>query len=889
MATQEQYVSQMMAQLRALDPSISGEPGTPERKIIETVAQAMAEAQTDIAITSAPFDIESKYGTDIDKLISLFGYGRQGGGKAKGYVTFSRDNSSDKDINIPAGVQLMGPKPTAGGYNVMFITSSSSVLAKGTTSVTAPIECATSGVDGNASAGSITSWVGTPVYGITKVTNEAPTYGGLDPENDNELKTRFKNTVFRNVSGTMDQFLALAISANNVSQANILGPVSTYKEKIQVPTSDDSSTGGSANYYTTAPSSNSNIAHFYDNLQSYILKDTTTGESFYSPDTDYQINYPPLNYGDSKKSITTTVATAPSNAVETSYNVDWSSGTHWTSAILGGTVTSGGSTYTVTAAGTNTATLLCTTAGTVAATTSLTITYNPQQPNVTFKIPSTVSARSVVPGETVIFEYSYISKASRNNYEKQVLNCIDVFIDGQKPSVANVSIPIPSKQFTSDASSPFYTDFYRRVGDSGISPSSGNYFTALFQQPVTDLPDSISVSYAVSDVQTTYTYYKNVHYWGVEDWTSNRGTTRARNGIEWSSTIKGQSGKEVYYTGPVISGVDKSKISSINVNQYTYDQNIQDVQASSQANKQVTTDILVHGAKVRYFKPDVSVAYNNGVDPTSINNLIKNNLDVYFKGIPFGSYIQLSDILQIIHNTPGVDNVDWTYNQSQSKSSDTISLPLISTKEPYYAFKLRETNKFGQPLARFVIETSDNATLKTYFTKSASNYLDASYYKNNSFAISYIAGATKNTSTIEKSILSLNNTTGSTGYTLTAWKDKTNLDNSNGLLVAIRGLLGSQVSTSSYSLKGPTTFPTYSTPLYITGTGLPFSSNGILDLTARFNIDSYITSDKDYNSDISLGDDEIARLPDVIINADGTTDISSAIKIRQKTQNTWGH
>jgi len=820
MATQEQYVSQMMAQLRALDPSISGEPGTPERKIIETVAQAMAEAQTDIAITSAPFDIESKYGTDIDKLISLFGYGRQGGGKAKGYVTFSRDNSSDKDINIPAGVQLMGPKPTAGGYNVMFITSSSSVLAKGTTSVTAPIECATSGVDGNASAGSITSWVGTPVYGITKVTNEAPTYGGLDPENDNELKTRFKNTVFRNVSGTMDQFLALAISANNVSQANILGPVSTYKEKIQVPTSDDSSTGGSANYYTTAPSSNSNIAHFYDNLQSYILKDTTTGESFYSPDADYQINYPALNYGDSK----------------------------------GQTIS--------------------------------------DLPNVTFKIPSTASARSVVPGETVIFEYSYISKISRNNYEKQVLNCIDVFIDGQKPSVASVSIPIPSKQFTSDASSPLYTDNYRRIGDASITPSSQNYFTPLFQQPVTDLPDSIFVSYEVSAVQTTYTYYKNIHYWGVEDWTSNRGTTRARNGIEWSSTIKGQAGKEPYYTGPVISGVDKSKISSINVNQYTYDQNIQDVQASSQANKQVTTDVLVHGAKVRYFKPDVSVAYNNGVDPTSIDNLIKNNLDVYFKGIPFGSYIQLSDILQVIHNTPGVDNVDWTYNQSPRKSSDATGLPLISTKEPYYAFKLRETNKLGQPLARFVIEPDSNNKLRAYFTKDASSYLNISSgsqtYYNNSFAISYIAGATKNTSTVKKSILSLFNTTGSTGYTLTAWSDKTSLS-SNSLLVAIRDLLGSQVSTSSYSLSGSAKFPTYDVPLYITGTGLPFSSTGALDLAARFNVDSYIKSDKDYNKDISLKDDEIARLPDVIINADGTTDISSAITIRQKTQNTWGH
>jgi len=70
--------------------------------------------------------------------------------------------------------------------------------------------------------------------------------------------------------------------------------------------------------------------------------------------------------------------------------------------------------------------------------------------------------------------------------------------------------------------------------------------------------------------------------------------------------------------------------------------------------------------------------------------------------------------------------------------------------------------------------------------------------------------------------------------------------------------------------------------------GLPFSATG-LDLQAKFKITPYIKSDWDYSSDISLGDDEIARLPDSVTNSDGTVDISSSITIRQKTQNTWSH
>ena len=47
MATQQSIAQGMIDQLRALDPAISAEVGTPERMIIDTVAQSIAYAQID--------------------------------------------------------------------------------------------------------------------------------------------------------------------------------------------------------------------------------------------------------------------------------------------------------------------------------------------------------------------------------------------------------------------------------------------------------------------------------------------------------------------------------------------------------------------------------------------------------------------------------------------------------------------------------------------------------------------------------------------------------------------------------------------------------------------------------------------------------------------------
>ena len=265
----------MIAQLRLIDPAVSAEVGTPERKIIDTVAQALNDSQIDLTALATSLDIDSKFGANLERFLAIFGFSRQKATYATGFVKFSRLIPSTVDIIIPAGVTVRSPSEPfspQSDIDAVFYTLFEVVLPSGTTEVFAPIRASLTGTSGNVGVNRITEIIGAPIIGITAVTNDAPTTGGQDAESDEEYKVRFKNTVFRNLAGTQDQYLALAVSTPFSTKANVVGPQSRYREYIQIPPVDDASAydvndidadpntgtdpgGGNAGEYTTALSS----------------------------------------------------------------------------------------------------------------------------------------------------------------------------------------------------------------------------------------------------------------------------------------------------------------------------------------------------------------------------------------------------------------------------------------------------------------------------------------------------------------------------------------------------------------------------------------------------------------------------------------------------------
>jgi len=272
MWTQEEFSKKMRDQLYLLDPEISAELGTPERKIIDAVAQALAETQFQGFIEDYQFDIDTKFGSDLDDFVQLFGFSRQTAKRAIGQVTFSRNQTNGIPVFIPAGTQL-STVANAASPAVNFITSVDATLSENQLFAKVPIEATFAGGNGNVAADKITVSTGN-LSNISSITNEVATYGGTSSETDDELKIRFKNNLFRNIAGIEDQFLALSVANQYTNRAVILKASNKFEEYIQIDASG------------TAVSENRNAKYIYN--QNYYLSDRKDNDTkFYSPDSDY--------------------------------------------------------------------------------------------------------------------------------------------------------------------------------------------------------------------------------------------------------------------------------------------------------------------------------------------------------------------------------------------------------------------------------------------------------------------------------------------------------------------------------------------------------------------------------------------------------------------------
>lgn len=646
----------ILSQLRISDPSVSAEIGTPERDFIEAVAEIIASAQVDFSVLDSQHDIDTMTGGRLDSYLSLFGFQRQQPLAAAGTVTFFRNSVASDDIVIPVGTPVLATASDPSFPDVTFNTTLTVTLPVGALEVDAPVQSALPGTIGNVAANSVSGFAGLKtIIGITGIRNDAAMSGGTDAEDDDAYRIRFKNTIFRNMAGTQDQFLALAVSQPQVSKATVIGPISRYLEYVQVPALTDAAAGGTANTSsgddknydpggtnfpnksTTAPSLIPYSKYTY-NAQFYL----SDGTNFFKPEVDYVFN---------RKAID------PANG------------------------TAGHRHFNATAV-TN------------------------HQPNVTILDPTT-------PGLThsavALLEHSYISRNSRNDISSGVLNAIDIFTNGQfSRTVKSAEVMPPTTGFTLQStndqtwtyqhpSATTVINFRRFINDKAAAV--GNKVMPLFWQPVLTVPGKLSIphsngttyvlygarffsgsEYYYDDPNGTYTgaqvsagYPRIANYIGVYESNGYRGTIRARSGIEFRASVNVrkivEDGTTESFDATANGFVGSQFVGTM---KYTYDSNPGAIQAIIDKNKQITTDVLVHRANDRYFHLNLTVMYVPGATKSVIDASIAVAISSYFENQYFGATIQLSDLLQVVHNTPGVDNVRWTYDVTQTATTHRI-------------------------------------------------------------------------------------------------------------------------------------------------------------------------------------------------------------------------
>lgn len=224
----------MRRKLSITAPNLSLGLGTPERKIIDCVAESISESWIDQYLVGSLLDVQGKSGLELEQFLGIFGFGRLRGRAATGVVRVELTTVSQTDYEIKQGTQFFTRNNQPGsGTPLYFAATQSVVLTAGNYTVDVPVEATFPGTLGNVPPDTITSVAS--VIGTASVTNFTSLSGGVDIETDDELRLRFKETFLRNVVGTEDWYKGLAYQNKYISKVVVFGPTMTYRTQIVVP------------------------------------------------------------------------------------------------------------------------------------------------------------------------------------------------------------------------------------------------------------------------------------------------------------------------------------------------------------------------------------------------------------------------------------------------------------------------------------------------------------------------------------------------------------------------------------------------------------------------------------------------------------------------------
>ena len=234
MADTTGVLARLQAALSIYDPTWDVSPGSATYKILESVAQEIAIANNNSTLQTYSYDVNTKFGAELDAFTNLFGVYRQIGKRASGLVTFSTGGTAATAIlDIPVGTQVAVPISTGYVSAVYFSTTAPAIIGIGDTSTDVPVVATIPGIVGNVPANAITSMV-SAVVGVASVNNANAMTGGIDPEPDVALRTRWQNTAFNNTTGTYGKYNLTALQNPNVTYANSIGPETFYSEQLQI-------------------------------------------------------------------------------------------------------------------------------------------------------------------------------------------------------------------------------------------------------------------------------------------------------------------------------------------------------------------------------------------------------------------------------------------------------------------------------------------------------------------------------------------------------------------------------------------------------------------------------------------------------------------------------
>lgn len=279
-------------------------------------------------------------------------------------------------------------------------------------------------------------------------------------------------------------------------------------------------------------------------------------------------------------------------------------------------------------------------------------------------------------GELLTVEYQYLPVVSRNDPAVNITNRVDVFVGGTRAQSAQASLVFrQDKKFQTVSTLDLYTGVWLRSDQT--RPDAGNVFVPLPFGPIVTVPSTLKVgattyglatkTNALGTVANGVTYaYTVVHEDTVDGWTPN-----SRFGLEWHRTYLPADGSVLSVGGN---------------GDYTYNEVPASVQDAVNRWRLTGIDAQVHQAKQRWLRFSLGVMYTasstGSVD--SVQDAIRSALSDYLNRMDFNSNVQISDVLTVIHQVPGVDNcrllngADVTGYNSANPNASVVGIQQIA-------------------------------------------------------------------------------------------------------------------------------------------------------------------------------------------------------------------
>ena len=234
MADTNTILTRLLTSLSIADPTWDTNVGSATYKIMESVAQEIANASNNSTLLTYGLDVTTYFGSELDAFVNIFGITRQLGTRSIGTVVFSTTSPAVQNYDVPLGTQVSA---NLNQYfsNVAFSTTSPATVASGQTSVNVPIISTLPGSFNNLDPNSITQ-ITSPLVGITSVINNYPLTNGTDTETDSQLQQRFLNTAFSNFAGTISKFQSISQQNPSITQTNVVNAQEVYPETLQIGT-----------------------------------------------------------------------------------------------------------------------------------------------------------------------------------------------------------------------------------------------------------------------------------------------------------------------------------------------------------------------------------------------------------------------------------------------------------------------------------------------------------------------------------------------------------------------------------------------------------------------------------------------------------------------------